>query len=85
MAVAVVTGAASGIGAAIRTRLEKDGFQVIGVDLRDAEIVADLSAPEGRRSAVAGVLIDSSPAPGWAPTCAPRRWWRRSTTSAPWM
>jgi NAD(P)-dependent dehydrogenase (short-subunit alcohol dehydrogenase family) len=56
MAVAVVTGAASGIGAAIRTRLEKDGFQVIGVDLRDAEIVADLSAPEGRRSAVAGVL-----------------------------
>ena len=56
MAVAVVTGSASGIGAAIRTRLEKDGFQVIGVDLRDAEIVADLSAPDGRRSAVAGAL-----------------------------
>ena len=56
MAVAAVTGSASGIGAAIRTRLEKDGFEVIGVDLRDAEIVADLSHPEGRRSAVAGVL-----------------------------
>ncbi len=56
MAVAAVTGSASGIGAAIRTRLEKDGFEVIGVDLRDAEIVADLSLPEGRRSAVSGVL-----------------------------
>ena len=56
VALAVVTGSASGIGAAIRTRLEKDGFQVIGVDLRDAEIVADLSAPDGRCSAVAGVL-----------------------------
>jgi NAD(P)-dependent dehydrogenase (short-subunit alcohol dehydrogenase family) len=51
-----VTGAASGIGAATKQRLERDGTRVIGVDLRDAEIVADLSAQEGRRAAVDGVL-----------------------------
>ncbi len=48
----VVTGSASGMGAATRSRLEADGQRVIGVDLRDAEVVADLSTPEGRRTAV---------------------------------
>lgn len=56
MATAAVTGSASGIGAAIRARLEGDGFEVIGVDLRDAEVTADLAAAEGRRAAVEGVL-----------------------------
>ena len=56
MGVAAVTGSASGIGAAIRRRLEADGARVIGVDLRDAELVADLSTPAGREAAVAGVL-----------------------------
>ena len=42
MSVCAITGSASGIGAAIRRRLEKDGARVIGIDLRDAEIVADL-------------------------------------------
>lgn len=51
----VVTGAASGIGAATRTRLEADGHRVIGVDLRDAEVIADLSSPDGRRAAVEAV------------------------------
>ena len=32
----VVTGSASGMGAATRARLEADGQRVIGVDLRDA-------------------------------------------------
>jgi NAD(P)-dependent dehydrogenase (short-subunit alcohol dehydrogenase family) len=50
-----VTGSASGIGAAIRARLEDDGAKVIGVDLRDAEVIADLSRPGGRSDAIAGV------------------------------
>jgi NAD(P)-dependent dehydrogenase (short-subunit alcohol dehydrogenase family) len=44
----VITGSAGGIGAATRARLEKDGARVIGVDVRDAEVIADLSVPSGR-------------------------------------
>jgi len=55
MAVAAVTGSASGIGAAIRARLEAEGDTVIGVDLRDAEVTADLATPAGRAHAVAAV------------------------------
>jgi len=55
MAVAAVTGSASGIGAAIRARLESGGDTVIGVDLRDAEVIADLATPAGRAAAVVAV------------------------------
>ncbi|MFC2018130.1 SDR family oxidoreductase [Chloroflexota bacterium] len=51
----VITGSASGIGAAIRVRLEKAGEKVIGVDLKDAEVIADLSGKEGCAAAIAGV------------------------------
>lgn len=51
-----VTGTASGIGAATKARLERDGHRVIGVDLRDADVVADMSTGEGRQHAVAQVL-----------------------------
>lgn len=50
-----VTGSASGIGAAVVARLEAEGARVVGVDLRDAEVVADLSSPAGRQVAVDGV------------------------------
>jgi len=50
-----VTGSASGIGAAIRSRLERDGARVIGVDLRDAEVIADLATVSGRTAAIAAV------------------------------
>ena len=56
MGVAAVTGSASGIGAAVRARLERDGFDVIGVDLREAEVEADLSKADGRAAAVRAVL-----------------------------
>ena len=51
----VVTGSASGIGRAVRARLERAGDRVIGIDLRDAEVIADLARPEGRAAAVAAV------------------------------
>ncbi len=48
MATICITGAAGGIGAATRQVLEARGDRVVGVDLRDAEVEADLSSPEGR-------------------------------------
>lgn len=55
MSTVVVTGSASGIGAAVRARLERDGRQVIGVDLRDAEVIADLATPDGRAAALGAI------------------------------
>jgi NAD(P)-dependent dehydrogenase (short-subunit alcohol dehydrogenase family) len=52
----VVTGAASGIGSAVAGLLRERGDEVIGVDLHDAEVVADLSTREGRREAAAVAL-----------------------------
>jgi NAD(P)-dependent dehydrogenase (short-subunit alcohol dehydrogenase family) len=43
------------MGAATRARLEAAGQRVVGVDLRDAEVVADLGTPEGRSAAVDAV------------------------------
>lgn len=51
----VVTGAASGIGAAVTSMLRDQGNRVVTVDLRGADVVADLSTPAGRADAVAGV------------------------------
>lgn len=56
MGTAAVSGSASGIGAAVRARLERQGDRIIGIDVRDAEVVTDLSRPEGREAAVAAVL-----------------------------
>jgi NAD(P)-dependent dehydrogenase (short-subunit alcohol dehydrogenase family) len=50
-----ITGSAGGIGAATRVRLENEGARVIGVDVRDAEVIADLSTPAGRDAMVAAV------------------------------
>ena len=52
---AVITGSASGIGKATRELLLARGYRVIGVDLHDAEIIADLSRPEGREAMIYGV------------------------------
>ncbi len=62
MSTYVITGAASGIGAATKARLEADGHRVIGIDLRNAEITVDLSTAEGRAEAIAKAtgLLDGS-------------------------
>ncbi len=52
----VVTGSASGIGAATAELLRERGHQVIGVDMRDAEVIADLSTSEGRQAAAAAAI-----------------------------
>ncbi|HET8604231.1 MAG TPA: SDR family oxidoreductase [Marmoricola sp.] len=65
----VVSGAASGIGRATATRLRTDGHEVIGVDLRDVEVCADLATAEGRAAAVAAVRQRSDRLDGVVP-CA---------------
>jgi NAD(P)-dependent dehydrogenase (short-subunit alcohol dehydrogenase family) len=55
MRVIAVTGSASGIGAATRTRLEAAGDKVIGIDVRNAEVIADLASAPGRRAAIDAV------------------------------
>jgi NAD(P)-dependent dehydrogenase (short-subunit alcohol dehydrogenase family) len=56
MSVTVVTGSASGIGAAVSEQLKRAGQRVIGIDRQQADIVADLSTADGRKAAVAAAL-----------------------------
>ncbi len=50
-----LTGGATGIGAELKRQLLQEGHQVISVDIRDGDIVADLSSTEGRQVAVQGI------------------------------
>lgn len=52
----IVTGAASGIGAATSELLRAHGHTVIGVDLAGTEVVGDLSTPEGRTAAAEATI-----------------------------
>lgn len=52
----VVTGSASGIGAATAKILKAAGNKVIGVDLSSSEVNADLSTASGRTSAANSVI-----------------------------
>ncbi|MGV0718078.1 SDR family oxidoreductase [Mycolicibacterium sp. XJ662] len=56
MGVYAVTGSASGMGHAAAEQLRAEGHTVIGVDQRDADVVADLATPGGRSDAAAAVL-----------------------------
>ena len=56
MGVYAVTGSASGMGNAVAQRLLAAGNTVIGVDIKGADVVADLSTPSGRHAAAAAVL-----------------------------
>jgi len=56
MGIAVISGSASGIGAFTAKRLKSQGYRLIGIDLKNAEVEADLSTPEGRETAIAQAL-----------------------------
>jgi NAD(P)-dependent dehydrogenase (short-subunit alcohol dehydrogenase family) len=56
LSVIAITGSGSGIGAATAERLRAAGHRVLGIDLRNAEIAADLSTADGRAQAIAAVL-----------------------------
>jgi NAD(P)-dependent dehydrogenase (short-subunit alcohol dehydrogenase family) len=51
----VVTGSASGMGRATASLLAEAGHRVVGVDRRDADVVADLAMPEGRQAMLDGI------------------------------
>lgn len=55
MAVYAMTGGATGIGAELKRQLRQQGHQVISVDIKEGDIIADLSTGEGRQAAVDGI------------------------------
>jgi NAD(P)-dependent dehydrogenase (short-subunit alcohol dehydrogenase family) len=55
MGIYVVTGSASGMGYAAAEKLRAAGHRVIGVDIKKADVVADLSTSEGRTVAAEAV------------------------------
>ena len=59
MSVYAVTGSASGMGAAVVARLRAAGHEVVTVDRRDADVVADLSTAAGRDTAAREVLAST--------------------------
>lgn len=79
MGIHAVTGAASGIGRAIAEQLRAGGHEVITVDVRDADIVADLSDARRCEEVVAEIVRES---PGvWMVSCPARELARRRLTS----
>jgi NAD(P)-dependent dehydrogenase (short-subunit alcohol dehydrogenase family) len=67
---AVVTGSASGIGKATATLLATQGVDVIGVDLKDADICADLGTPDGRVAVIDAVTERVGPSLDVVVPCA---------------
>jgi NAD(P)-dependent dehydrogenase (short-subunit alcohol dehydrogenase family) len=65
-----VTGSASGIGAAIRARLEAAGDRVMGIDRHDAEVIADLGTAVGRTAAIDAVRAAAGTGLDGAVACA---------------
>ena len=56
MATYVLTGGATGIGAAIKARLKAAGHRLVVLDLRDADIEVDLSEVSQRQAAITALL-----------------------------
>jgi NAD(P)-dependent dehydrogenase (short-subunit alcohol dehydrogenase family) len=66
----VVTGAASGLGAAVTARLRARDDRVVTVDLRGCDVDADLGSVDGRAEGLAGALaLADGPLAGLVP-CA---------------
>ncbi|NQX89013.1 MAG: SDR family oxidoreductase [Halioglobus sp.] len=55
MATYAMTGGATGIGAELRRQLLEAGHRVISVDIKEGDILADLSTVAGRQAALDGV------------------------------
>jgi NAD(P)-dependent dehydrogenase (short-subunit alcohol dehydrogenase family) len=55
MAIYALTGGATGIGAELKRQLVEQGDEVITVDIKEGDIIADLSTDEGRQAAIDGV------------------------------
>jgi len=55
MGIYAMTGGATGIGAELKRQLQSQGHEVISVDIKEGDIIADLSTAEGRQTAVDGV------------------------------
>jgi NAD(P)-dependent dehydrogenase (short-subunit alcohol dehydrogenase family) len=60
MKIYAVTGAASGIGAAVKQQLVNEGHTVISIDIANADITADLASDEGREAAIGAVVAMAS-------------------------
>lgn len=50
-----ITGSATGIGAEVKKMIAECGDKIITVDIKDADIIADLSTPEGREIAIEAI------------------------------
>ena len=50
-----MTGGATGIGAELKRQLVAQGHQVISVDIKQSDIIADLATAQGRQTAIDGV------------------------------
>jgi NAD(P)-dependent dehydrogenase (short-subunit alcohol dehydrogenase family) len=70
MGIYAMTGGATGIGAAIKQRLRAEGNRVIVVDIKEADIIADLSSREGRQAAVAAIREAAAEGLDGLVTCA---------------
>lgn len=55
MALYALTGGTTGIGGELKKQLLDLGHEVISVDIKGGDITADLSTPEGRATAIAGI------------------------------
>ena len=55
MGIYALTGGASGIGAALTSKLKNAGHEIINIDIRDAEVLADLTKSDGRSEAITRV------------------------------
>ncbi len=70
MGTIAITGSGSGIGAATRELMESQSEDVIGIDIRNAEIKTDLGTSEGREEAIAATLEMSGGKLDGLVTCA---------------
>jgi len=70
MSTYAMTGGATGIGAAIKQRLRDEGNEVIVVDIKNADIIADLSSKEGRQAAIDAIRETAADGLDGLITCA---------------